>query len=165
MNICLTYFVSRILSSEGEDACPHERTESKQRENLSHFYRPSLALVFTILLICGCTSKRAETQSVPSPDGTYTILVTKEYQPANDSEPFWQHISILRKEVTGPPKKGNLFTYSSNTSPKIYWIEPKSVMIEMRDVSYSFEAPLGGKASSEISITATITRSPLRYED
>jgi len=117
------------------------------------------AIMFAItILLCGCSSEWEETQTIPSPEGDYFIIITREYQPANDPEPFWQHISILRKEETNRSKKGNLFIYSGNTPPKIHWTGPRSLTIEMNDVSSSFEAPLNNRASSEISITATISR-------
>lgn len=118
-----------------------------------------VAIMFAItMLLCGCSSEWEETQTLPSPEGDYLVLITREYQPANDPEPFWQHISLLRKEETNHPKKGNLFIYSGRTPPKIHWTGSRSVTIEMNDVSYSFEAPLNNRTSREISITATISR-------
>jgi len=120
--------------------------------------RPVVIMLAITMLLCGCSSEWEETQTIPSPEGDYLVLITREYQPANDPEPFWQHISIVRKEEPNRTKKGNLFIYSGRTPPKIHWTGSRSVTIEMNDVSYSFEAPLNNRTSREISITATISR-------
>lgn len=116
----------------------------------------ALVLLTLTIFHTGCGPEWKESAIFPSPDGKYVVVVTEELQGANDPEPWWQHISLYRAGEERKNRKGNLFVYSSKTSPQVLWKGPKDLQIQMDDISYSFLGPIDSPLSREVSITAVL---------
>ena len=92
------------------------------------------------LAVAGCDSSFKSTNSFPSPKKAFVVDVSTELQGANDSEPWWQHISFRTAESDQIGGRGNFLIYSSPSPPQIIWKDETHLEIVAKDVGDTFEA-------------------------
>lgn len=91
----------------------------------------------------GCAREYEGTTSFPSPDGRYVLDITREIQPANDPDVYWQHISIRSADSSERIVPGNVAVYSGRSTPEVKWISAAraELIVNGTDVGQSFDGP------------------------
>lgn len=92
------------------------------------------------IMLAACSPEFDQATSSTSPDGKFTIDVTREIQPANDPDVYWQHISLRAATSAKGGGRGNMAVYSCSSEPTITWRSSTDVvlMINKDDVGESF---------------------------
>ncbi len=85
--------------------------------------------ILSLMFCSGCGADYYEQIALVSPDGLNIIDVVSEDQGYNDSDPFWQHVSVRSADVKKPILPGNVFVCSCFSRPEVAWQDNKNVTI------------------------------------
>ena len=106
---------------------------TRSAENMIRY----LSIVGFSIALVACDSEVTHTVSHRSPDGKRKITVAQELQGANDSSPWWTHVSLTTDDDDSPRIPGNLLKLEGRGPIAADWNSCSEVTVFIDDSLFS----------------------------